>query len=81
MAVVIRLAKHGSTHNPFYRVVVADKKRQRNGRFIEKLGTYDPKQKDADKQINVDVEKAKEWISKGAQPSDTVRSVLKRAGL
>jgi len=62
---------------PVYRIVVADGHSPRDGRFIENIGTYDPKK--ATNNFTVDVERAKHWISKGAQPSDTVRSILKRA--
>ena len=75
MAVKIRLARHGSKGNPFYRIVVADARSPRDGAFIERIGTYDPQ---ADPSaITVDEEKARDWIGKGAQPTDQVRNLLK----
>jgi small subunit ribosomal protein S16 len=79
MAVKIRLARHGSKGNPFYRIVVADSRSPRDGRFIERIGTYDPQQEPSD--INVDEEKAREWLGKGAQPTDQVRNLLKISGV
>ena len=75
MAVKIRLRRMGARNNPFYRVVVADSRSPRDGRFIEELGYYDPKSNPA--VINIDKEKAEEWIKKGAQPTDTVKRLLK----
>ena len=72
----IRLRRVGSTKRPYYRVVVADSKAWRDGRFVETLGHYDPRKDPA--VVKIDAERAKYWISKGAQPSDTVRSLLKR---
>lgn len=72
----IRLTRKGRTHKPFYRVVVADSRRARDGRFIEILGTYDPLKQP--EEISIDKEKVDEWIKKGAKPSDTVRSLIKR---
>ena len=77
MPVRIRLRRVGTKNVPVYRIVVADGRSPRDGRFIENIGTYDPKK--ATNNFTVDVERAKHWISKGAQPSDTVRSILKRA--
>ena len=77
MAVRIRLRRVGTTNTPCYRIVVADARSPRDGRFIEIIGTYDPKP--ATNNFKVDVERAKYWIQKGAQPSDTVRSILKKA--
>ena len=74
MAVAIRLARHGSKKNPFYRVVAADKSAPRDGRFIELLGTYDPQ----GKQIKIDLARYEHWVSHGAQPSDTVASLAKK---
>ncbi len=71
----IRLARIGKKKHPFYRVVVTEKTRPRNGRFVEILGTYDPQKKPAIVEING--ERAQYWIGKGAQPSDTVRSLLR----
>lgn len=78
MAVAIRLRREGAKNRPFYRIVVADSRARRDGRFIEQLGTYDPLLK-GDDNYKVDFEKAQDWIAKGAQPSETVRSILKRA--
>ena len=78
MAVKIRLKRMGMKKKPFYRVVVADERTPRDGLFIEEIGTYDPMSNPA--QIKIDVEKADAWIKKGAQPTDTVRILLKKAG-
>ena len=77
MAVKIRLRRIGAKKNPFYRVVVADSRSPRNGRFIEEIGTYDPMVEPA--AIKIDAEKAKAWIANGAQPTDTVKALLKKA--
>jgi len=77
VAVRIRLRRVGTRGVPCYRIVVADQRSPRDGRFIENLGTYDPKKAKDNFQVNLD--RAKYWISKGAQPSDTVRSILKKA--
>ena len=77
MAVKIRLARHGAKKHPVYRVVVADSHFARDGRFIEEIGTYDPLTEPAT--IKIDMERAKYWISNGAQPTDTVRGLLKKA--
>jgi small subunit ribosomal protein S16 len=74
--VVIRLRREGTKNRPFYRVVAADQRFKRDGRFIESLGTYDPALEEGG--VTVDVEKVQSWIAKGAQPSDTVRSLVKR---
>ncbi len=71
----IRLARIGKTKKPFYRVVVMDKRRPRNGRFVEVVGTYDPLKKPAEVKLNA--ERIRYWIGCGAQPSDTVRSFLR----
>ena len=68
----------GAKKAPFYRVVVADSRYPRDGRFIEELGTYDPRQNPA--AVNIDVERAQAWIKTGAQPTETVRDLLKKAG-
>jgi small subunit ribosomal protein S16 len=73
----IRLRRTGSTKRPYYRVVVADSRSWRDGRFIEVLGHYDPRKNPA--VVKIDTERAKAWIGKGAQASDTVRSLLKRS--
>ncbi|MBQ6371738.1 MAG: 30S ribosomal protein S16 [Oscillospiraceae bacterium] len=76
MMVKIRLRRMGAKKAPYYRVVVADSHSPRDGRFIEELGTYDP-MADSDK-IKVDMERVKYWISNGAQPTDTVRGLIKK---
>ena len=76
MAVSIRLRREGATNRPYYKVVVADSRSPRDGKFIELIGTYDPKLKGDNSRINL--ERAEYWISRGAQPSDTVRSLLKK---
>ena len=75
MAVKIRLRRMGAKKAPFYRVVVADSRFPRDGRFIEEIGYYDPSKNPAD--VKIDAEKAKKWIANGAQPTDTVKSLLK----
>jgi small subunit ribosomal protein S16 len=72
---MIRLARIGKKKHPFYRVVVTEKARPRNGRFVEILGTYDPSKKPA--AVELDQERVKYWMGKGAQPSDTVRSFIR----
>ena len=79
MAVKIRLRRMGAKKSPFYRVVVADSRFPRDGRFIEEIGTYNPMRDPAE--INIDAEKAKAWIANGAQPTDTVRYQLKKPEL
>lgn len=79
MAVKIRLARHGSKKKPFYRIVVADERFSRDGRFLEKVGTYNPLTDPA--QITVEKEKVEHWLGKGAQVTDTVRSILKKEGV
>lgn len=76
MAVSIRLRREGTKNRPYYRVVVADSRGPRDGKFIEIIGTYDPKQTGQNSSFSV--ERAEYWISKGAQPSDTVRSLIKK---
>ncbi len=78
MAVKIRLRRMGAKKAPFYRIVVADSRYPRDGRFIEEIGTYDTMKNPAE--IKVDVEKAQQWIKNGAQPTDTVKAILKKAG-
>lgn len=72
--VVIRLARHGAHNAPFYRIVVADQRKRRDGRIIEQVGTYDPKCDPS--AITLDLEKVEEWIKKGAQPSDRVAKII-----
>ncbi len=79
MAVRIRLKRMGDKKRPFYRVVVADSRSPRDGRFIEEIGYYDPLREPAE--IKIDVEKALKWLQNGAQPSDTARSLLSKAGV
>ena len=78
MAVVIRLARHGAKKKPFYRIVVADSESQRDGKYLENVGTYnsllDPVQ------VTLKPERIRYWMDKGAKPSDTVRSLLKKEG-
>ncbi len=77
--VKIRLRRMGAKKAPFYRVVVADSRYPRDGRFIEEIGTYNPMTNPAE--VKIDAEKAAEWIKKGAQPTDTVRALLKNCGI
>ncbi|MDP8926558.1 MAG: 30S ribosomal protein S16 [Actinomycetota bacterium] len=79
MAVKIRLARHGSKKAPFYRIVVADSRSPRDGYFIDRVGTYNPRTDPSE--IQVDEEKAKDWLAKGAQPTDQVRKLLKVSGV
>ena len=74
--VKIRLRRMGAKRAPFYRVVVADSKYPRDGRFIDEIGTYNPMTEPAE--INIDAEKAAKWIANGAQPTDTVKALLKK---
>ena len=78
MAVKIRLQRGGAKHAPHYRVVIAEASARRDGRFVEKVGTYDPCNKDEGKQLNLVLERVDYWLSVGAQPTDTVRSLIKR---
>lgn len=78
MAVKIRLKRMGAKKAPFYRIVVADSRSPRDGRNIDEIGTYNPMTDPS--QINVNVEKAKDWLSKGAQPSETVKKLFKISG-
>jgi small subunit ribosomal protein S16 len=79
LAVRIRLKRIGAKKNPFYRIVVADSRYPRDGRFIEEIGTYNPSSNPSE--FKVDNEKAIKWIKNGAQPTETVRSLLKKAGV
>jgi small subunit ribosomal protein S16 len=76
MAVSIRLRREGAKNRPYYKVVVADKRSPRDGKFIEIIGAYDPKKPGNNSTLNID--RAEYWIGKGAQPSDTVRSLIKK---
>jgi small subunit ribosomal protein S16 len=77
--VKIRLTRLGAHKSPFYRIIVADSRSRRNGPFIEILGTYDPKKEPSE--IKVNSERAKHWLSKGAQPTDTVKRLLQKAAV
>ena len=79
MAVKIRLRRMGAKKAPFYRVVVADSRYPRDGRFIEEIGHYDPMKNPAD--IKIDAEKAQKWLNNGAQPTDTVKALLKKSDI
>jgi len=79
MAVKIRLARFGAKKKPFYRVVVADSSFPRDGRFIEKVGTYDPRKDPPE--VNLKGDRILEWIKKGAQPTETVEQLLKKGGV
>jgi len=79
MAVKIRLRRMGAKKAPYYRIVVADSRYPRDGRFIEELGSYDPLKEPAE--VKVDAEKVAQWLKNGAQPTDTVRAILKRNGV
>ncbi|OPX03698.1 30S ribosomal protein S16 [Geobacillus sp. LEMMY01] len=79
MAVKIRLKRMGTKKKPFYRIVVADSRSPRDGRFIETIGTYDPVAEPA--QVKIDEELALKWLQNGAKPSDTVRSLLSKQGI
>lgn len=79
MAVKIRLRRMGAKKAPFYRIVVADSRYPRDGRFIEEVGTYNPMTDPSE--IKIDAEKVKKWIATGAQPTDSVKSLMKRSGI
>lgn len=79
MAVKIRLKRIGAKKKPFYRIVVADARSPRDGRFIEEIGTYNALATPAE--VKIDAEKAKTWLKNGAQPTDTVRALLKKTGV
>ena len=79
MAVKIRLRRMGQKKAPFYRVVVADSRYPRDGRFIEEIGYYNPMTEPST--VKIDADKAKQWIANGAQPTDTVKSLLKKNGI
>ncbi|MBR3043191.1 MAG: 30S ribosomal protein S16 [Oscillospiraceae bacterium] len=79
MAVKIRLRRMGAKKAPFYRIVVADGRYPRDGRFIEEIGYYDPTKEPS--VVKVDADKAKTWLQNGAQPTDTVRDILKKQGV
>jgi len=77
MSVSIRLRREGSLNNPYYKVVVADQRSPRDGKFIEIIGNYDPKK--LGDNSNIDLARVDYWVTNGAQPSDTVRSIIKKA--
>ena len=79
MAVKIRLKRLGAKKSPFYRVVVADERSPRDGKFIEEIGYYSPIAEPV--LLNIDADKAKDWLSKGAQPTETVKALLKKSGI
>jgi len=81
MVVVIRMKRTGRANRPCYKISVSDSRFKRDGRTVEDLGLYDPISSKLDQQVKFDVERAKAWIARGAQPSDTVRSLFKRAGV
>jgi len=81
MATKIRLRRVGRKGIPFYRIVVADSESPRDGRFVAALGTYDPRAVKPEDKVKLDTDEAKSWIAKGATPTDTVRSLLQRAGV
>lgn len=82
MALKLRLARHGAKKRPYYRVVVADSRSPRDGRFIEIVGRYNPMlPKDDEKRVELDIEKCKEWLGKGARPTERVARFLGAAGL
>ena len=79
MAVKIRLRRMGAKKAPFYRVIVADSRDPRDGKFVEEIGYYNPLTEPAD--IKIDAEKAEKWLASGAQPTDTVKALLKKSGI
>jgi len=82
MSLKIRLSRAGAKKRPFYRIVIADARAPRDGRFVEKIGTFDPlKPKDDAARLVLDVEKAKDWLTKGAQPTDRVLRLLDAVGV
>ena len=82
MAMKIRLARGGSKKRPFYRIVAADSRMPRDGRFIEKLGTYNPLlPKDSEERVKMDMERVKYWLDQGAQPTDRIARMLEAAGV
>ena len=82
MAMKIRLARGGSKKRPFYRIVAADSRMPRDGRYVEKLGTYNPLlPKDSEERVKMDMERVQHWLSKGAQPTDRISRMLEAAGV
>lgn len=80
MAVRLRLKRMGRSHRPYYRLHAVDSRSPLDGRVIEQLGTYDPVEKDTEKQVKVDLDRCKYWLDQGAKPTETVSSLLKRKG-
>ncbi|HXG43506.1 MAG TPA: 30S ribosomal protein S16 [Gemmatimonadales bacterium] len=81
MATRIRLRRVGRKGIPLYRIVVADKASPRDGRFVATLGSYDPRAEKAEDKVRLDAEQARAWLARGATPSDTVRAILRKAGV
>lgn len=81
MAVKMRLTRMGDKKSPVYRIIVADSRAPRDGKFIDIVGTYNPRTANAEEEVKLDTEKAKKWIANGAQPTDTVRDMLVKNGL
>ena len=81
MAVRIRMKRMGNTHRPFYRITAVDSRRKRDGMVIEQLGFYNPVDKNEDNQVSLKLDRCAYWLSVGAQPSDTVATLLKKQGL
>ncbi len=79
MAVVIRLARFGRPHKPRYRITVADQRKPHTGKFIEVIGYYNPEPSGQEKGLSLDMEKVKDWVKKGAQPTERVQSLIKVA--
>src|SRR5690625_4815676 len=79
MSVKIRFRRMGSKRNPFYRIVVADSRSPRDGRYVEQIGTYNPVSEPVE--VKIDEDKALDWLSKGAQPSDTVKNLFSKQGI
>lgn len=81
MATRIRLRRVGRKKQPLYRIVVADSRAARDGTYVAAIGQYNPRSADAARTVTVEIEKAREWLARGARPTDTVRSLLKKAGV
>ena len=81
MSLKLRLKRFGRRHDNCYRIAAVDSRTPRDGRVVEEIGWYQPQAKDADKQVNLKRERAEYWLSVGAQPSDTVRQILKKQGV
>ena len=81
MAVRLRLKRFGRTHHAYFRLSAMEGRNQRDGRVLEELGHYDPTNKDADKQVSLKADRIKYWLGVGAQPTETVRSLLKKQGI